>query len=62
MAELQALLAAVRAAAAERIAALEQERDRLRASYERLLHEVELWKRRLFIAKAERADNLRQLR
>jgi transposase len=62
VAELQALLAAERAAAAERIAALEQERDHLRASYERLLHEVELWKRRLFIAKAERADNLQQLR
>jgi transposase len=60
--ELQALLAAERAAASERIAALEQERDNLRAAYERLVHEVELWKRRLFIAKAERADNEQQLR
>jgi transposase len=62
VAELQALLAAERAAAAQRIAALEQERDHLRASYERLLQEIELWKRRLFIAKAERADNEQQLR
>jgi transposase len=50
--ELQALLAARTA----RIAELEQERDRLRASHERLRQELELFKRRLFIAKAERVD------
>ena len=43
-----------------RIAELEQERDRLRASHERLRQELELFKRRLFIAKAERVDT-RQL-
>ena len=62
VAELQALLAAERAAAEQRIAALEQERDNLRASHERLRQELELWKRRLFIAKAERADNEKQLK
>lgn len=49
------------AAAAKRITELENERDGLRASYERLREELELWKRRLFIAKAERADNAGQL-
>jgi hypothetical protein len=43
-----------------RIVELEQERDRLRASHERLRQELELFKRRLFIAKAERIDT-RQL-
>ena len=62
VAELQALLAAERAAAEQRIAELEKERDNLRASHERLRQELELWKRRLFIAKAERADNEQQLR
>jgi transposase len=49
------------AAAAQRISELEKERDNLRASHERLRQELELWKRRLFVAKAERADNERQL-
>ena len=43
-----------------RIAELEAERDRLRASHECLRQELELFKRRLFIAKAERIDT-RQL-
>jgi transposase len=66
---LQAQLDAERAAsakreadAAQRIANLEKERDNLRASHERLRVELELFKRRLFIAKAERADNENQLR
>jgi transposase len=58
MEELQALLAA----SAQRIAKLEQERDNLRAAYERLREELDLWKRRLFVAKAERADNVQQLK
>lgn len=65
MEELQKLLAAQRAAAAvaeRRIEELEKERDNLRASHERLRQELELWKRRLFIAKAERADNEKQLK
>ena len=69
MPELQALLKAEREAAckereaaAQRIANLEKERDNLRASHERLRQELELFKRRLFIAKAERADNEMQLR
>jgi transposase len=65
LAELQVLLTAERQRleeAAQRIAALERERESLRASYQRLLQEVELWKRRLFVAKAERAENLQQLR
>lgn len=48
--------AAARSAAAQRITELESERDNLRAAYERLREELELWKRRLFIAKAERVD------
>jgi transposase len=40
----------------ERVADLEKERDALRASYELARQELELWKRRLFIAKAERID------
>jgi transposase len=50
------------AAANERIVNLERERDNLRASHERLRVELELYKRRIFIAKAERADNEQQLR
>jgi transposase len=45
-----------------RTAELEKERDNLRASHERLRQALELWKRRLFIAKAERADNEKQLK
>lgn len=48
--------------AAQRIAELESERDKLRESHARLWVEVELFKRRLFVAKAERADNQSQLR
>jgi transposase len=48
--------------AAERIANLEKERDNLRASHERLRVELELFKRRIFIAKAERSDDEKQLR
>lgn len=59
--ELQELLNAERTASAQRIAELEKERDNLRASHERLRQELELFKRRLFIAKAERVDNTRQL-
>lgn len=47
--------------ATQRIVELEKERDNLRASHERLRQELELFKRRLFIAKAERADNAQQL-
>ena len=60
--ELQALLLAERAESQQRIAALEKERDNLRAAHERLRQELEILKRRLFIAKAERADNEHQLR
>jgi transposase len=63
----EALLQAERVAAAEqrdgllaRIVLLEKERDNLRASHERLRQELELFKRRLFVAKAERIDT-RQL-
>ncbi|HEX5661067.1 MAG TPA: transposase, partial [Polyangiales bacterium] len=62
--ELQALLNEERArvaASAQRIAELEKERDNLRASHERLRQELELFKRRLFIAKAERAHDAKQL-
>ena len=44
------------AAEAERAAALEKERDVLRASRERLRLELELMRRRMFVAKAERVD------
>jgi transposase len=47
--------------AAHRISEIEKERDSLRASHERLRQELDLWKRRLFVAKAERADNEKQL-
>lgn len=53
---LHELLLAERACYTERIALLEKERDNLRASHERLRQELELFKRRLFIAKAERKD------
>ena len=52
----RAAFAAERATFAQRIVELETERDNLRASHERLRQELELFKRRLFIAKAERAD------
>lgn len=61
MPELGALLSAERAAFGLRIAELEKERDNLRASHERLRQELELFKRRLFIAKAERVENASQL-
>ena len=59
IAELEAALAAERQLlAAERVqvAQLTQERDRLRSSHEALRIELELLKRRLFVAKAERID------
>ncbi|WP_245769065.1 IS66 family transposase [Stigmatella aurantiaca] len=56
IAELEALLSAER----ERSAQLEKEQQVLRASHERLRLELELLKRRLFLAKAERVDS-RQL-
>ena len=49
---LRAQLAAVR----ERVAELTRERDALRAAHERLRLELELLKRRIFVAKAERVD------
>ncbi|MGH7329551.1 MAG: hypothetical protein ACREJX_14490, partial [Polyangiaceae bacterium] len=52
VAELEVALAA----AHERIAALIKERDQLRASHARLREELELLKRRIFVAKAERVD------
>ena len=45
-----------RASFTQRIADLEAERDKLLRSYERLRHELELLKRRIFVAKAERVD------
>lgn len=45
-----------RAADAEKIAVLIKERDLLRASHERLRLELEMLKRRIFVAKAERID------
>jgi len=70
IAELEAQLAAARAAhsevlvtegrklAAERSlrAAVEVERDQLRLAYQALQHELALMRRRLFAAKAERLD------
>ncbi|KAF0170201.1 MAG: transposase is66 family [Caulobacteraceae bacterium] len=59
IAELESMLAAERAlltAERARAADLEQERDRLRASHERLRIELELLKRRIFVASAERFD------
>jgi multidrug efflux pump subunit AcrA (membrane-fusion protein) len=52
---------AERAASKQRIAALEKERDNLLSSHERLRHELELFRRRLFIAKAERSNDAGQL-
>jgi transposase len=52
VAALEAQLATERA----RVAELERERDRLRASYDQLRLEIELMRRRIFIAKAERID------
>lgn len=49
-------LHAERALLLQRIAELELERDSLRAAYERLQQELELIRRRLFVAKAERVD------
>lgn len=64
--ELEVALAAAReqiaaanqqiATANEQIAALTKERDQLRASHARLREELELLKRRIFVAKAERVD------
>ncbi len=56
---LEQALAAL-AAERERVAELTLERDHLRLSHERLRLELELLKRRIFIAKAERIDT-RQL-
>ena len=47
---------AERSSLAQRVEDREKERDALRAAYERLRQELELWKRRLFVAKAERVD------
>jgi transposase len=44
------------AAARAQVAALTQERDQLRGSHARLREELELLKRRIFVAKAERVD------
>ena len=44
------------AAERERVAELMAERDHLRASHERLRYELELLRRRIFVAKAERVD------
>ena len=52
VAELEAALAV----ATEQVAALTKERDALRASHTRLREELELLKRRIFVAKAERVD------
>lgn len=52
IARLEAALAAER----DLVAKLTQERDLLRASHERLRLELELLKRRIFVAKAERVD------
>ncbi len=61
--ELEAALAAERsahrtaiAAADDRLAKVTEERDLLRTSHERLRLELELLKRRIFVAKAERVD------
>lgn len=51
-----AALEAELASSQERIAALEKERDSLRAAYERLKIDLDLMRRRLFVAKAERVD------
>jgi transposase len=59
LAQKQATLDAQRAALAaerERVAKLTEERDLLRASHDRLRLELELLRRRIFVAKAERVD------
>ena len=59
IAELEAVVAAQAAALAaerERVAELTRERDLLRSSHERLRYELELLRRRIFVAKAERVD------
>lgn len=43
-------------AAQDRIAQLTEERDRLRASRDQLLVELQLMSKRIFVAKAERVD------
>ncbi|MFM2420751.1 MAG: hypothetical protein RL385_5474, partial [Pseudomonadota bacterium] len=61
LAQLRAELVEREAASAKRIAELEAERDVLRCSYENLRLELELLKRRLFVAKAERTHDGLQL-
>jgi hypothetical protein len=59
IAELEAVVAAQAAALAaerQRIAELTRGRDLLRASHERLRYELELLRRPIFVAKAERVD------
>jgi transposase len=59
IAALEAALAAARSALTaehDRVAKLTEERDLLRASHERLRLELELLRRRIFVAKAERVD------
>src|SRR4051794_26730459 len=59
VAALEAALAnqgAALATAQSRVAELVRERDQLRAAYDRLRLELELIKRRIFVAKAERID------
>src|SRR5437899_12164383 len=51
------VLAAERAAHASVVDRLTKENDQLRASHERLRQELELLRRRIFIAKAERIDS-----
>lgn len=51
-----AVLEAALAAERELVAKLTEERDHLRASHERLRLELELLRRRIFVAKAERVD------
>jgi chromosome segregation ATPase len=51
-----AALTAALASSQERVAALEKERDALRSAYERLKIDLDLMRRRLFVAKAERID------
>ena len=51
-----AALEAALADAREQLASITKERDQLRASHARLREELELLKRRIFVAKAERVD------
>ena len=60
VATLESALAAERTALAESralVAQLTEERDHLRASHDRLRQELELLRRRIFVAKAERVDS-----